>query len=67
MQGAILQAILDLIVRFDAQGTCLNLISGGDIRLRGTAQEVLHQSICSVLPANIAEQQMQFIRLALSS
>ncbi|MCJ2543566.1 PAS domain-containing protein [Thermostichus vulcanus] len=66
-QRAILQAIPDLIMRFDAQGTCLNFISGGDIRLRGTLQEALHQSIYTILPPDLADQRMLFIQLALST
>ncbi len=66
-QRAILQAIPDLILRFDAQGTCLSFISGGDIHLRGTPQDALQQSIYNILPPDLADQRMLFIRLALST
>ncbi|MEN9231397.1 MAG: PAS domain S-box protein [Thermostichus sp. DG02_5_bins_236] len=66
-QRAILQAIPDLILRFDRQGTCLSFMSGGDVRLYSPAENHLGKPLQEILPQPLAEQRLYYIERALST
>ncbi len=66
-QQAILEAIPDLLMRVNCDGYILNLISGGEINLYGHISPDQRQSIYVNFPADLADQRMHYIRLALDT
>ncbi|OKH47710.1 diguanylate cyclase domain-containing protein [Phormidium tenue] len=66
-QQAILDAIPDLMMRIDEDGNILNLISGGEITLYSLLTLNHHQSLYATLPKELADQRMQYVRLAMAT
>ncbi|PZU95760.1 MAG: hypothetical protein DCF32_22215 [Leptolyngbya sp.] len=66
-QQAILDAIPDLMMRIDANGDILNLISGGEITLYGFILPDRRQSLYDNFPKELADQRMHYVRIALDT
>lgn len=62
---AIIQAIPDLLIRTNAQGEYLQMLSGGEVHVLYPPPESFNVS--SVLPKPLADQRMQAIRQALAT
>ncbi|AFY72060.1 PAS/PAC sensor signal transduction histidine kinase (plasmid) [Thalassoporum mexicanum PCC 7367] len=63
----ILDTIPDLLVRMDAAGNYLDMISGGDIPLIKPLEEMENVNIYDAIPHDLAEQRMHFTAIALAT
>lgn len=66
-QRAILEAIPDLIFRLDSQGICLSFVWGGEVVPYSSPDTYVGRSLQELLPAELAERRLFFIRQALST
>lgn len=64
---AMLEAIPDLLLRMNRQGDCLNMISGGEIRLWKPVKPNGPQPLYEILPPVVLEQRLHYIRKALDT
>jgi PAS domain S-box-containing protein len=67
IQRIILSAIPDLLVLVDSEGNHLNVMSGGEVLLTKNWEETCRSNVYAVLPPHLAEQRMQFIKLAIET
>ncbi len=66
-QRAILAAIPDLIFHLDSQGVCLGVSCGGEVRPYGLPETYLGRSPRELLPPDLAERRLAYIRQALAN
>ncbi len=66
-QKAILAAIPDLIFHLDSQGICLGVSCGREVRPYGLPETYLGRSPQELLPPDLAEQRLAYIRQALAT
>ncbi|MFS8868521.1 PAS domain S-box protein [Synechococcus sp. H65.1] len=66
-QRAILAAIPDLIFHLDSQGVCLGVSCGGEVRPYGLPETYLGRSPHELLPPDLAERRLAYIRQALAT
>ncbi len=66
-QRAILAAIPDLIFHLDSQGVCLGVSCGGEVRPYGLPETYLGRSPRELLPPDLAERRLAYIRQALAT
>jgi PAS domain S-box-containing protein len=66
-QRAILSAIPDLLVRIDANGTYLDVMSGGNVTLIHSVEKIINHSVYEVLPYHLAQQRSDLIKQALAT
>ncbi len=64
---AFLQAIPDLLMRIDRDGTLLSLVSGGQVKVFGDQDHLLGRNLAELLPTAIAQQRMAGILKALET
>lgn len=64
---AMLEAIPDLLIRLDRQGTRLDFISGGEVTPYGDINLQRQQTIYELLPPELVDQRLQLIRQALDT
>ncbi|HIK44628.1 MAG TPA: PAS domain-containing protein, partial [Leptolyngbyaceae cyanobacterium M65_K2018_010] len=66
-QRLILEAIPDLLLRYNRQGICLDVMSSGSVTLIAPAQVQIGQPMSVVLPPDRVAERMHYIRLALDT
>jgi signal transduction histidine kinase/CheY-like chemotaxis protein len=66
-QQGMIEAIPDLILRYDREGRCLQIISGGDLNLFQGIDLSRPQSVFEIFPPLQAEQRYQAINQALAT
>lgn len=67
IQKIILESIPDLLIRMRADGTYLNFISGGDVRLFRHGEEIELMNLYRCIPRALADQRMEYVQAALST
>lgn len=63
---AMLNAIPDLIFRFDRKGTYLDYVAAKDAKLVAPANEIIGKSVYELLPPSMAQQAMYYAEQALT-
>lgn len=63
---AMLNAIPDLIFRFDRKGTYLDYVAAKDTKLVAPANEIIGKSVYELLPPSVAQQAMYYAEQALA-
>lgn len=63
---AMLNAIPDLIFRFDRKGTYLDYVAAKDAKLVAPANEIIGKSVYELLPPSVAQQAMYYAEQALT-
>jgi len=64
-QRLILDAIPDLLIRYDRNGICLDVMSSGATELIAKPHEQIGRSVSEVLPAAMAAERLYYIQRAL--
>lgn len=64
---AMLEAIPDLLVRLNRQGSRLDFISGGEIQLWQQYRPDSRQTVYDLLPRSLADQRLYFVQQALAT
>ncbi len=64
---ALLQAIPDLMIRYDRNGTYLEMLSGGNVQLLHGFPEHPGANLWEILPLDLARQRLSYIHRALDS
>ncbi|MBP0018514.1 MAG: PAS domain S-box protein [Cyanobacteria bacterium SBLK] len=64
---ALLQAIPDLLIRTNAEGVQLDVMSGGQVELFDSEVEQVNTNIIDILPAEAVRERMNYIQRALST
>ncbi len=66
-QRVILQAIPDLLIRYNRDGICLDILSTGSVALIASAREQIGRSLTEVLPPSMVDERLHYIRLTLET
>lgn len=66
-QRLLFEAIPDLLMRFDRNGVCRDVMSMGSVVMIAPPNEQIGRSIAEVLPADMVAERMHYIRLALDT
>lgn len=61
---AVLQAIPDLLIRFDRNGIYLDMVNPGQVQLLKQKHECIGKNICDILPPDLAKQRLRYIQQA---
>ncbi|MGK7927284.1 MAG: PAS domain S-box protein, partial [Spirulina sp.] len=64
---ALIQAIPDLLIRMQADGTQLDVISGGQIELFDSERKQVNASLYDIIPPERARERMEYVRKALAT
>ncbi|ASC73774.1 uncharacterized protein XM38_047460 [Halomicronema hongdechloris C2206] len=64
---AILQALPDLLLRMNRDGTYLGMLSGGSVKVILPPQEISSPSIYDSLPQDVADQRIAYVHQALET
>ncbi|NJL48807.1 MAG: diguanylate cyclase [Leptolyngbyaceae cyanobacterium SM2_5_2] len=66
-QQLILEAIPDLLIRFNREGICLDVMSSGCLELIAQPEEKIGQSVMVMLPRDMAVERLYYIQQALAT
>ncbi|QQE65202.1 sensor domain-containing diguanylate cyclase [Leptolyngbya sp. BL0902] len=66
-QRVILQAIPDLLMRYNRDGICLDVLSTGSVAMLAPPSTQLGRSLAEVLPADMVAERMRYIHLTLDT
>ena len=66
-QRVILEAIPDLLMRFDRNGICLDVLSSGSVAMIAPPSAQIGRSLAEVLPPDMVAERMHYIRLTLET
>lgn len=66
-QRLLFEAIPDLLMRFDRNGVCLDVMSAGSVAMIAPPCEQIGRSLAAVLPADMVAERMEYIHLALET
>lgn len=66
-QRVILQAIPDMLMRYNREGICLDFLSAGSVALIAPASDQIGRSLTEVLPPAMATERLHYIQLTLET
>lgn len=66
-QRVILQAIPDLLMRYDRDGICLDILSTGSVAMIAPPSTQIGRSLAEVLPTDMVAERMRYIHLTLET